>query len=64
MMIEVETVGAGSAGLYAALLLNELRINYEIIESSHRIGGRIYTYLFDNREYNYVEMSAMRFPLI
>ncbi|RWS18950.1 hypothetical protein B4U80_14526, partial [Leptotrombidium deliense] len=62
--LKVGIVGAGLTGLYAALLLNELGINYEIIEASHRIGGRINTHYFDSREYNYVEMGAMRFPLI
>ncbi|RWS21774.1 hypothetical protein B4U80_14104 [Leptotrombidium deliense] len=64
MSLKVGIVGAGLTGLYAALLLNALGINNEIIEASHRIGGRIYTYHFDSRDYNYVEMGAMRFPLI
>ncbi|RWS09881.1 hypothetical protein B4U80_14721, partial [Leptotrombidium deliense] len=37
--IKVGIVGAGISGLYAALLLQELDIDYEILEASDRIGG-------------------------
>ncbi|RWS04326.1 hypothetical protein B4U80_14754, partial [Leptotrombidium deliense] len=36
--IKVSIVGAGITALYAALLLNHLEINYEILEDSNRIG--------------------------
>ncbi|RWS18352.1 hypothetical protein B4U80_14629, partial [Leptotrombidium deliense] len=32
-------VGAGVTGLYTALLLNELGIDYELLEASNRTGG-------------------------
>ncbi|RWS19400.1 hypothetical protein B4U80_14441, partial [Leptotrombidium deliense] len=63
--VKVGIVGAGISGLYAALMLLELGINYEIFEASDRIGGRHHTYYFDENEaYNYVECGAMRFPII
>ncbi|KAI0338506.1 amine oxidase [Trametopsis cervina] len=67
-------VGAGCAGLYAAMILETLRIPYEILESNNRIGGRIFTHRFtpeardapvnDPRRYDYVDIGAMRFPNI
>lgn len=44
--LKVGIVGAGAAGLYAAMLLDSLGIDYDIYEASNRIGGRIYTYRF------------------
>ncbi|KAL0567568.1 hypothetical protein V5O48_014428 [Marasmius crinis-equi] len=68
-------IGAGCAGLYAALLLDSLGIPYEILEFNDRIGGRIYTHRFngstgldapigDPARYDYVDMGAMRYPKI
>ena len=34
-------VGAGATGLYAALILQDLGIEYEILEATDRVGGRI-----------------------
>lgn len=45
--LKVGIVGAGAAGLYAAILLDSLGIDYEILESNDRIGGRIYTHRFN-----------------
>lgn len=45
--LKVGIVGAGAAGLYSAILLDSLGIDYDIFEASGRIGGRIYTYRFD-----------------
>jgi NAD(P)-binding Rossmann-like domain len=44
---KVGIVGAGAAGLYAAVLLQSLGIDFEILEANTRIGGRIYTHRFD-----------------
>lgn len=44
--LKIGIVGAGAAGLYAAMLLDSLGIDYDIYEASSRIGGRIYTYRF------------------
>ncbi|KDQ16661.1 hypothetical protein BOTBODRAFT_53766 [Botryobasidium botryosum FD-172 SS1] len=61
--ILVGIVGAGAAGLYTAMILDDLEISYEILESSDRVGGRVHTHHFpgDNK-WNYFEMGAMRFP--
>lgn len=41
-------VGAGVAGLYTALILEDLGIKYEILEGSSRPGGRVYTHHFQS----------------
>ncbi|KAH7349392.1 L-amino acid oxidase [Plectosphaerella cucumerina] len=70
---KVGIVGGGAAGLYAAMLLDSLDIDYDIYEASDRVGGRIYTYKFDEKTwekstpndpayYDYYDVGAMRFP--
>lgn len=71
---DVAIVGAGVAGLYAAMLLKEKNheFNVHIYEASERIGGRLYTHRFENKsaintpakagEYDYFDVGAMRFP--
>ena len=54
-------VGAGMAGLTAALLLKEAGHRVTIMEARNRLGGRIYTYRgFAGGMYG--EFGAMRFP--
>ncbi|KAI9573041.1 hypothetical protein HD554DRAFT_2167323 [Boletus coccyginus] len=61
---KVGILGAGIGGLYTALILDSLDIEYEILEASDRIGGRIFTYRFPNGgKYDYYDAGAMRFPL-
>ncbi|KAG8156840.1 hypothetical protein KVR01_013253 [Diaporthe batatas] len=71
--IKVGIIGAGAAGLYAAILLESLGIDYDIHEASDRIGGRIFTHRFDQDAwdkstpdepdyYDYYDVGAMRFP--
>jgi len=44
----VGILGAGVGGLYTALILESLKINFEILEASKdRVGGRMYTHKFD-----------------
>jgi len=43
---KVGILGAGIAGLYTALILDSLDIEYEILEATDRVGGRIFTYKF------------------
>ncbi|KAK1709858.1 L-amino acid oxidase [Colletotrichum lupini] len=71
--LKVGIIGGGAAGLYAAILLDSLGIDYDIHEVSGRIGGRIFTYHFDQEAwdkstpvdpayYDYYDVGAMRFP--
>ena len=55
----------GPGGLYAALILTDLGIPFQLLESSNRVGGRLFTYTFPNptgAPYNYYDVGAMRFP--
>ncbi|CAH0024589.1 unnamed protein product [Clonostachys rhizophaga] len=73
--IDVGIVGAGVAGLFAALLFDwlndhldlkdkKLKINYDILEGAgaERLGGRLYTHHFSDEEHDYYDVGAMRFP--
>ncbi|KAI0380166.1 FAD/NAD(P)-binding domain-containing protein [Hypomontagnella monticulosa] len=60
-------VGAGVAGLYIAMILDSLKIpglTYDILESSSRIGGRVYTHHFGEGPHDYYDIGAMRYPKI
>lgn len=53
--------------MYTALILDGLGIPYEILEARERVGGRLFTYKFQNElgaPYNYYDVGAMRFPEI
>ncbi len=59
---KVAIIGAGVAGLSAAFELRKLGFDITIFEArENRIGGRIYTYYFDSK--NYGELGAMRIPV-
>lgn len=59
-------VGAGVCGLYLALMLRYLGFSdFDILESSQRVGGRCYTQKFtpdSECPHNYYDMGAMRIP--
>ncbi|KAH0614321.1 uncharacterized protein H6S33_006207 [Morchella sextelata] len=58
-------IGGGMAGLMSSLILESHGFhNFEIIESSHRVGGRIRTIYLEGEpsDYQYQEMGPMRFP--
>jgi hypothetical protein len=50
--MKVGIVGGGVAGLYAGMLLDSLGIDYDIHEASDRIGGRVFTYRFDQEAWD------------
>lgn len=58
----VGIIGAGVAGLKAAMLLSQAGIPFEIIEASNRVGGRVFTYQFSNQPYDYFDVGPMRYP--
>ncbi|KAI0121136.1 hypothetical protein BJ170DRAFT_688221 [Xylariales sp. AK1849] len=68
---KVAIVGAGVAGLFTAMLFDWLNgqvdgldIDYDLIEAAgeERLGGRLYTHKFSDREHDYYDVGAMRFP--
>ena len=70
--IKVGILGAGISGLYSAILLESLGIDFELIEAnSEHLGGRAFTYHFNKdyksaktcaEFYDYGEMGPMRIP--
>ncbi|KZT70525.1 amine oxidase [Daedalea quercina L-15889] len=44
------------------MMLESLDIDYEILEASDRVGGRLYTYKFSEQQHDYFDVGAMRFP--
>jgi hypothetical protein len=66
--LKICIVGAGVAGLYIAMILYDLDIpnlSYDILESSDRVGGRLYTYHFEGEPaglHDYFDIGAMRYP--
>ncbi|KAK4169897.1 L-amino-acid oxidase [Cladorrhinum sp. PSN259] len=64
---KVAIVGAGVSGLYIAMILEDLQIpdlQVEILEANDRIGGRVWTHHFSDKEHDYYDVGAMRFPTI
>ncbi|KAJ7466775.1 amine oxidase [Mycena galericulata] len=67
--IRVGILGAGIAGLYAALLIDylgpESGLTYDILEANPgRTGGRLYTHRFSDSPNDYFDAGAMRYPKI
>lgn len=65
----VGIVGGGFAGMYAGLILQSLGIEFEVFESSDRVGGRIKTWYSTEYDENdpdraclYGEVGGMRLP--
>lgn len=63
--LKICIVGAGISGLYTAMILDSLNIpnlTYDILESSDRVGGRLFTHQFDEEEHQYYDVGAGRYP--
>lgn len=72
----VGIIGAGSAGLFTAMIFDHLKetygldVTYEILEASKVEGGRLYSYEFPKAQkqgeakcsHDYYDVGAMRFP--
>lgn len=61
--IKVGIIGGGLAGMSAAFELRKLGYDITIFEPNERVGGRVYTYYFDNDKRFYGEFGAMRIPV-
>lgn len=58
-------IGAGAAGLAIALMLREKGFSkFDIFEASDRVGGRCYTFSFQEGDcpHDYYDIGAMRLP--
>ena len=66
--LKIGIIGGGIAGLYTAFILKFLKIDFEILEASERVGGRLLTHYFTDRpkpptiSHDYYDVGAMRFP--
>lgn len=62
--INIGIIGGGLAGLSAAYELRKLGANITIFDAEGtRIGGRVYTYYFNNNRQYFGEFGAMRIPV-
>jgi flavin-dependent amine oxidoreductase len=67
---KVAIIGSGAAGLFTGMIFDYLNqwatdfhVDYDILEASPRIGGRLFTHFFDaNQQLLYYDVGAMRFP--
>ncbi|OCH83795.1 hypothetical protein OBBRIDRAFT_742694, partial [Obba rivulosa] len=60
-------IGAGAAGLYAAMMLHYLQVPFKVLEAaetspSRRLGGRLYTQHVGDGTWDYFDVGAMHFP--
>ena len=62
--LSVGIVGAGMAGLYSALLLQQHvpGVNLKLFEANDRVGGRVFTHKFSTEPHQYYDTGAMRIP--
>ena len=69
--LPVGIIGAGTAGLYTAMIFESLGINYHIVDADtrERVGGRLFTHHFPNAgPYDYfvcwIPMFSYRFLIL
>jgi NAD(P)-binding Rossmann-like domain len=51
--LRVGIIGAGASGLYTAMILRDLGIQYEILEANKIVGGRLFTHHFGEKPNDY-----------
>lgn len=51
-------IGAGFAGLAAALALHKRKINFVVLEARNRISGRVFSHTIDEKENLVIELGA------
>lgn len=62
--VKIGIIGAGLAGLASAFELRKTGAEITVFEAEEkRIGGRVYTYYFDQEKNLYGELGAMRIPV-
>lgn len=62
--VRVGVIGAGLAGLASAFELRKTGADITVFEAEEkRVGGRVYTYYFDQSKNLYGELGAMRIPV-
>ncbi|GAA0107672.1 flavin monoamine oxidase family protein [Clostridium tertium] len=61
--IKVAIIGAGEAGLAAAVELRKIGCDIILFEASQRIGGKVYTYYFDRKNNKYGELGEISIPV-
>lgn len=59
----VAVLGGGVAGLSAAFELRKMGCDITLIEAEERLGGRVYTYYFDEDKRLFGELGSMRIPV-
>lgn len=55
---KVIIIGAGFAGLSAALALHKRKIDFVLLEARNRIGGRVFSHVMDEKENLVIELGA------
>lgn len=61
--VKIAVIGAGEAGLSAALELRKIGCDITLFEASNRVGGRVYTYYFDRNKKHFGEFGPMNIPI-
>ena len=60
---KVGIIGAGIAGLYTALILDSLGIEYEILKASSRVSGHLKIYQFPGGGEHYYYVRPLQVSL-